>query len=149
MIDGVVVTPLKQIPDERGAIMHMLRSDAPHFQQFGEIYFSWVFPGAIKAWHLHREMVLNYAVPTGRIKLVLYDDRAESPTKGELMEIFVGEGKYDLITIPALVWNGFKGVGTKPAMVANCTTIPHRADEIERMDPFSTTIPYNWELRHG
>ncbi|MBA3657541.1 MAG: dTDP-4-dehydrorhamnose 3,5-epimerase, partial [Gemmatimonadaceae bacterium] len=66
-----------------------------------------------------------------------------------LMEIFVGEGKYDLITIPALVWNGFKGVGTKPAMVANCTTIPHRADEIERMDPFSTTIPYNWELRHG
>ncbi|MBA2686945.1 MAG: dTDP-4-dehydrorhamnose 3,5-epimerase family protein [Gemmatimonadaceae bacterium] len=149
MIDGVVVTPLKQIPDERGAIMHMLRSDAPHFQQFGEIYFSWVFPGAIKAWHLHREMVLNYAVPTGRIKLVLYDDRAESPTKGQLMEIFVGEGKYDLITIPALVWNGFKGVGTKPAMVANCTTIPHRADEIERMDPFSTTIPYNWELRHG
>ncbi|MBA3655797.1 MAG: dTDP-4-dehydrorhamnose 3,5-epimerase family protein, partial [Gemmatimonadaceae bacterium] len=124
MIDGVVVTPLKQIPDERGAIMHMLRSDAPHFQQFGEIYFSWVFPGAIKAWHLHREMVLNYAVPTGRIKLVLYDDRAESPTKGQLMEIFVGEGKYDLITIPALVWNGFKGVGTKPAMVANCTTIP-------------------------
>lgn len=149
MIDGVLLTPLRQIPDERGSIMKMLEADAPHFTSFGEIYFSWVFPGAIKAWHLHHDMTLNYAVPVGRIKLVLYDDRAQSATKGELMEIFLGDGNYQLVTIPPLVWNGFKGAGLTPSMVANCSSIPHRPDEIERMDPFSTKIPYSWDLRHG
>lgn len=149
MIDGVRITQLRQIPDERGSIMHMLREDAAHFERFGEIYFSWVYPGAIKAWHLHYEMTLNYAVPVGRIKLVLYDDREGSATRGELMELFLGDARYDLVTIPPRVWNGIKGVGTQAAMVANCSTIPHRAHEIERMDPFSSTIPYSWELRHG
>ena len=55
MIEGVRITPLRQIPDERGTVMHMLRADAPHFEGFGEIYFSWVYPGAIKAWHVWRE----------------------------------------------------------------------------------------------
>ena len=149
MIEGVRLTPLRQIPDERGTIMHMLRADAPHFAAFGEIYFSWVYPGAIKAWHLHREMILNYAVPVGRIKLVLYDDRDKSPTRGELTELFIGEGRYELVTIPPLVWNGFKGIGTRPAMVANCSNIPQTPDEIQRLDPFSPTIPYSWELRNG
>ena len=69
-IEGVIVTPLRKIPDERGTIMHMLRRDDPHFQAFGEIYFSTVYPGAIKAWHLHKRMTLNYAVPHGNIKFV-------------------------------------------------------------------------------
>jgi len=129
--------------------MHMLRADDPHFEQFGEIYFSMVYPGAIKAWHLHKEMTLNYAVVVGSIKLVLYDDRSTSPTKGELMELFPGEADYCLIKVPPLVWNGFKGIGTEPAIVANCATIPHRSDEIARLDPSSDTIPYSWDLRHG
>lgn len=149
MIDGVRITPLRQIPDERGTVMHMLREDAPHFERFGEIYFSWVYPGAIKAWHLHREMTLNYSVPVGRIKLVLYDDRDNSSTRGELMELFLGDARYELVTIPPGVWNGFKGVGTTPAMVANCSTIPHRPEEIERLDPESGIIPYSWELKHS
>jgi dTDP-4-dehydrorhamnose 3,5-epimerase len=149
LIDGVLVHPLRQIADERGRIMHMLRADDPHFEQFGEMYFSMVYPGAIKAWHLHKEMTLNYAVVVGSIKLVLYDDRASSPTKGQLMELFPGEADYCLIKVPPLVWNGFKGIGVKPAIVANCATLPHRADEIVRLDPFTDTIPYKWELRHG
>jgi dTDP-4-dehydrorhamnose 3,5-epimerase len=149
MIHGVAVTPLRQIPDERGKIMHMLRSDAPHFQQFGEIYFSGVYPGAIKAWHIHHKMVLNYAVVVGHIKMVLYDDRADSPTKGELMELFIGESNYQLVTVPPLVWNGFKGTGTTMALVANCASIPHDPTEIERMDPFTDKIPYKWDLKHG
>lgn len=149
MIDGVEVHPLRQIPDERGKVMHMLRRDDPWFREFGEIYFSIVFPGAIKAWHLHRRMTLNYAVPSGRIKLVLYDDRDGSPTRGALQEIFTGEDVYELVVVPPGVWNGFKGLGAAPAIVANCATLPHDPAEIVRMDPFSTTIPYRWELRHG
>lgn len=148
MIDGVKLTPLRQILDERGKIMHMLRADAPHFQGFGEIYFSTVFPGAIKGWHIHREMTLNYAVPHGHIKLVLFDERDDSPTKGELMEIFLGQDNYQLVTIPPMVWNGFKGYGTEPALVANCSDIPHDPGEIDRLDPFDPRIPYSWELKH-
>lgn len=149
MIDGVHVTPLKQILDERGKIMHMLRSDAPHFRQFGELYFSWVYPGVIKGWHLHERMTLNYAVPVGRIKLVLYDNREGSPTKGEIQEFFLGPDNYQLVTVPPGIWNAFKGMGTEMAMVANCATHPHDPLEIHRLDPSDKTIPYDWALQHG
>ena len=147
MIDGVKITPLKQIVDERGKIMHMLRCDDNGFQQFGEIYFSCVYPGVIKGWHIHKKMTLNYAVPYGRIKLVLFDDRIDSPTKGQVQEIFLGDDNYCLVTIPPMVWNGFKGVGTEMAIVANCSTIPHDPAEIDRLDPFDPKIPYDWELK--
>ena len=148
MIAGVSITPLRQILDERGKIMHMLRSDAPGFQGFGEIYFSCVYPGAIKGWHIHSQMTLNYAVPHGHIKFVLYDDRDGSPTRGELQEIFLGPDNYCLVTVPPLVWNGFKGIGAEMAIVANCASIPHDPDEIDRLDPFDPSIPYDWDIVH-
>jgi len=148
MIDGVYLTPLRQILDERGKVMRMLRSDDPHFQGFGEIYFSCVYPGAIKGWHLHSRMTLNYAVPHGSIKFVLYDDRVGSPTRGEVQEFFLGPDNYQLVTVPPLVWNGFKGIGTEMAIVANLATISHDAGEIQRRDPFDSSIPYDWTLRH-
>jgi dTDP-4-dehydrorhamnose 3,5-epimerase len=148
-IDGLTVTPLRRIADERGAVFHMLRCDSEGFERFGEIYFSMVYPGAIKAWHLHKEMTLNYAVPVGMIKLVCYDDRLGSPTHGNLVELHVGALNYALVTIPPRVWNGFKGEGDQPAVVANCATVPHHPDEIERVDPFAPDIPYDWSIRHG
>lgn len=147
MIDGVIITPLRQISDERGKVMHMLRSDQPHFRGFGEIYFSCVYPGAVKAWHIHKQMTLNYAVPHGNIKLVLYDERPGSPSKGETQEFFLGPDNYCLITIPPMIWNGFKGIGTEMAIVANCATIPHDPAEIERRDPLDGSIPYDWGIK--
>jgi dTDP-4-dehydrorhamnose 3,5-epimerase len=148
VIEGVYLQPLRQIADERGKIMHMLRCDEPHFEGFGEIYFSVVYPEVIKGWHLHKTMTLNYAVISGMIKLVLYDDRPLSPTRGKLQEIFVGDSNYVLVRIPPGVWNGFKGIGVAPAIVANCATMPHDPEEIIRMDPLDNQIPYNWELKH-
>ncbi len=148
MIDGVLIAPLRQIPDERGKIMHMLRIDDPYFQRFGEIYFSVVYPGVVKGWHLHTVMTLNYAVIAGTIKLVLYDDRDGSQTKGEIVELFPGEANYVLVRIPPGVWNGFKGVGATAAIVANCSTHPHDPAEIQRLDPFTDHIPYDWSLKH-
>lgn len=149
MIHGVTIHPLRQILDERGQVMHMLRRDDLWFEKFGEIYFSVVNPGAIKAWHLHKKMTLNYAVISGNIKLVLYDDRAGSPSRGRLQEIFTGEGHYALITVPPRIWNGFKGISAAPAIVANCATVPHDPKEIVRADPFTKDIPYDWTLKHG
>lgn len=148
MIDGVRITPLRQILDERGKVMHMLRCDSEGFSGFGEIYFSCVYPGAIKAWHIHKRMTLNYAVPFGVIKLVLFDDRQSSPTKGELQEIFLGTDNYCLVTIPPLVWNGFKGIGTQMSIVANCASIPHDPEEIQRREPRDPSIPYDWDINH-
>jgi dTDP-4-dehydrorhamnose 3,5-epimerase len=148
-IHDVRVAPLRRIPDERGAIFHMLREDDAVFERFGEIYFSMVYPGVIKGWHRHTRMTLNYAVPMGMIKLVCYDARPDSPTHGTLQELHIGHLNYALVTIPPMVWNGFKGEGTEPALVANCATIPHDPGEIERLDPFTSEIHYDWSLRHG
>lgn len=148
MIHGVLIHPLPQIPDERGNIKHMLRADDPHFERFGEIYFSTVYPGVVKAWHLHRRMTLNYAVVSGMIKLALYDERPGSNTKGEVQELIMGDANYVLVRIPPGIWNGFKGIGIAPAIVANCATLPHDPDEIMRKDPFSTDIPYDWSLKN-
>ncbi len=148
MIDGVNIIPLRQIFDERGKVMHMLRADDPHFQAFGEIYFSCIQPAAIKAWHLHKEVTLNYAVVMGQIKFVLYDDREGSPTRGEINELFLSPENYSLVQVPPGVWNGFKGVGTQAAIVANCATLPHDSNEIIRESPETDKIPYNWHIKH-
>ena len=93
-------------------------------------------------------MTLNYAVPHGNIKFVLYDDRPDSPTKGEIQELFLGPDNYCLVTVPPMIWNGFKGIGAETAIVANCASIPHDPEEIDRLDPFDPSIPYNWEIKH-
>jgi dTDP-4-dehydrorhamnose 3,5-epimerase len=149
VIDGVEVFPLRQIPDERGKVMHMLRADDQHFEGFGEIYFSTVNPAAIKGWHIHSRMTLNYACIAGQVKLVLYDGREGSPTHGTLQELFIGDSNYMLVRIPPMIWNGVKGLGQQPAIIANCASHPHDPQEISRLDPFSPAIPYDWSLRHG
>ncbi len=147
MIDGVKIKLLRKIPDERGMIMHMMRCDDPDFEQFGEIYFSTVYPGVVKGWHEHTRQVQNYAVVQGMIKLVLYDARPDSPTYKELMEIDTGEDNYQLIRIPTGIINGFKGISSGTAMVANCSTLPHNPDEMISYDPSGDKVPYDWDVK--
>jgi dTDP-4-dehydrorhamnose 3,5-epimerase len=147
MIEGVRIVPRARIPDERGTVMHMLKATDPEFLGFGEIYFSTVYPGVVKGWHRHTEMTLNYACVHGRIKLVLFDDREGSPTRGEIMERFLGPDDYSLVQIPPGVWNGFKGMGSEAAIVANCSTHPHDPARSTRLDPFDNDIPYDWGVR--
>ena len=148
MIEGVILTPLKQMFDERGKVMHMLREDSSIFSGFGEIYFSCTYPGAIKAWHLHKKMTLNYAVIFGEIKCVLFDDRPNSKTRGCIDEYFLSPENYFLLTVPPLVWNGWKGLGEHSAIVANCASIPHDTNEIERKPATDPSIPYDWQIQH-
>lgn len=149
MIEGVKIVPLRKIVDERGMIMHMLKASDDHYIEFGEIYFSCGFPGVVKAWHIHKEMTLNNCVVVGMIKLVLYDGRANSRTKGELMELFIGEHNYCLVQIPAGITNGYKAYGDTMAILANCATMPHDPDELIYIDPFDNDVPYDWSLKHG
>jgi dTDP-4-dehydrorhamnose 3,5-epimerase len=146
-IEGVQVVPLRRIPDERGTIYHMLRADDPHFLEFGEIYFTSIYPGVVKGWHKHREMTLNYACIFGRVKLVLYDDRADSSTAGTVSEHFLGPDDYSLVVIPEGIWTGLKGMSRPYALVANCSTQPHDPRRTTRLDPFDNDIPYHWDVR--
>jgi dTDP-4-dehydrorhamnose 3,5-epimerase len=144
MIAGVAIHPLRQIWDERGAVLHMLRADAPHFESFGEIYFSVILPGAVKAWKRHREMVQNFAVPVGQIKLVIYDERSDSATCGVVQELVVGSDHYGLVRIPSRVWYGFRGIAEEASVIANCATLAHDPLESERIDTHAENIPYRW-----
>ena len=147
-IEGIKIIKKKIISDNRGKIMHMLRSDDIIFKKFGEIYFSQVNPGKIKAWHIHKKMTLNYAIIKGQLKIVLFDDRKKSSTKGTIQEIYMSTENYFLLSVPPLVWNGFKGIGTETSIVANCSDIPHDTNEMIRISPNSKKIPYKWELKH-
>ncbi len=144
MIDGVIVEPLKQIVDKRGKVMHMLRADSPLFKNFGEIYFSVVNQGIVKAWKKHLRMTQYFAVPVGKIKLVLFDNRSNSHTFGKMDILEIGEDNYCLVKILPLIWYGFQGISSMPALIANCTDMPHNPNEVDRLDPLDKTIPYDW-----
>lgn len=146
MIDGVAISPKRQIHDDRGAVFHMLRSDAPYFEGFGEVYFSIVNPGVAKGWKRHHDMTLNLCVPKGRLKLVLIDQRPESPTAGEVMEIVLGENEseYRLVTVPPMIWSGAFCLSDDPAIMVNCASIPHEPEEVDHLSLDDPSIGYQW-----
>ena len=151
MIDGVKIIEKQVIGDERGKIMHMLKATDEEFLQFGEIYFSCGYPGVVKGWHLHTSMTLNNFCVSGTIKLVIYDDRNNSPTKGETMEVFMGENANNvLVQIPKNLWNGYKVYSDKMAIVANCATEAHDKNGIIYLPPHNNAIiNYNWDRKDG
>lgn len=142
-IDGAATLELKVIPTSGGPVLHMLRPDSPLFAGFGELYFSEVEPGAVKAWKQHTLQTQHFAVPVGQLKVVLHDDRPDSPTKGNTCEVFLGRpDNYKLLRIPPLVWYGFTAVSATPALVCNCADIPHDPAESRRKDV--AEISYSW-----
>lgn len=145
-IDGVALHPLRQFVDDRGRTMHMLRNDDPHFRAFGEIYFSGVQHGKIKGWYRHREKTLNYAVPVGTVRVVIYDDRAGSKTHGRVDECLLGEGvdDYALLTIPPFLWYGIQGVAPGISLIANCSDLPNDPAESDRKESDSPDVPFTW-----
>ena len=142
MIHDIKITPLKIASDDRGKVMHMLRKDSEIFDKFGEIYFSTIYHKSIKAWHLHKESTLNYVCIKGKVKLVLFDDRKESSTKGVYQELILSPEDYFLVTIPSNIWNGFKGLDKAESIIANCLTLPHDEKEMVRKDPFDKSFKF-------
>lgn len=144
MIDGVQIVQLKKIPDERGTIMHGVRKDNI-LNDFGEVYFKKIYPEVVNGWHVHETLILNYICLVGMIKLVLYDMRKNSPTHGEIQEIFFGEDNYCLVHIPPGIANGSKGMGTPYSLMVNVASEPHNPSlKYLRIDPHSGEIPYDW-----
>jgi dTDP-4-dehydrorhamnose 3,5-epimerase len=151
MIDGVVVKPLRVIPDERGYLMEMLRADDPFFEKFGQMYVSVAYPGVVKGWHYHKVQVDHFVIVSGMMKVVLYDRREGSPTKGEVNEFFMGERNPVLLRIPNGVVHGMKAIGNEPGMLVNCPSEVYRYEDPDefRIDPHDNDIPYDWAGKDG
>jgi dTDP-4-dehydrorhamnose 3,5-epimerase len=146
-ISGVEIIKKNVITDDRGKILHMLKVNDKNFKKFGEIYFSYVYPKKIKAWHIHKKMTLNYVAAYGKIKLVLYDDRKSSKTFGKIQEIFLSNDSHLLVSVPPLIWNGFSSADDNLAVLANCSDIPHDKMEISRLDYDDPKFPYDWNKK--
>jgi len=146
MIDGVKVKKLKAIPDERGRVMEILRADDEVFRKFGQAYVTTAYPGAVKAWHSHKVQTDYLACVSGMMKLVLYDGRKDSPTRGEINEFFVGVHSPQLVVIPPGVMHGFKTISETEAMIVNFPTEPYdpAAPDEYRLEAHSKDIPYDW-----
>ena len=149
MINGVTVKNLKVMPDERGRVMEILRRDDSFFSGFGQVYLTTAYPGVVKGWHYHKKQTDNMTVVKGMMKIVLYDSRNSSSTKGEINEFFAGEHNPILIQIPPLVYHGFKCIGPEEALVINVLDklYHHRQPDEFRIDPHSRKIPYAWERK--
>jgi dTDP-4-dehydrorhamnose 3,5-epimerase len=151
LIQDVQVKKLRVIPDERGRLMEVLRADDALYKGFGQMYMTTAYPGVVKAWHYHKLQWDHFVVVRGMMKVVLYDDRAGSPTKGQVNEFFIGEHNPELIQIPPLVYHGFKCVSEYEAIVINTPTETYNyldPDE-HRIDPHNNPIAYDWERKDG
>ncbi|WP_158999110.1 dTDP-4-dehydrorhamnose 3,5-epimerase family protein [Pigmentibacter ruber] len=144
-ISGVLIQELKQFTNEKGKVFHMLRADSPSFIAFGEVYFSQINPGKIKGWHKQLIKTINYAVPVGKVKLVLYDARENNSTYKNILEITLSQDEYYLVTIPPGIWVSFKAISDTIALLVNCATHPHSEKECEYVAIEDNLIPYNWD----
>jgi dTDP-4-dehydrorhamnose 3,5-epimerase len=148
MIEGVKTKQLRLIPDERGSLMEMLRSDDEIFEEFGQAYVTTAYPGVVKAWHYHEKQTDHFVCVRGMAKVVLYDDRQGSPTREEVNEFFLGDRNRILLKIPAGVYHGFKNIGEEEVYIVN---FPTRVYDYENPDeyrrPAHGDIPYDWD-RH-
>jgi dTDP-4-dehydrorhamnose 3,5-epimerase len=154
MIQGIQVKRLRVFCDERGRLMEILRCDEAAFKasgQFGQVYMTTAYPGVTKAWHFHRKQWDNMSVVKGMMKIVCYDDREGSPTRGEVNEFFVGEHNPIVVTIPPMVYHGFKCISETEALVINTVSEPfnYQAPDELRLDPHQNHIPYDWSRKDG
>lgn len=152
MIHGVKIRKLSVHCDERGRLMEILRADDPEMDvRFGQVYMTTAYPGVVKAWHYHKLQTDHFVCLVGMMKLVLFDPREDSPTKGEVNEFFLGAHNPLLVEIPNLVYHGFKCISAEEALVVNYVTecYNYKNPDEFRVDPHSGEIPYDWARKDG
>lgn len=151
MIDGVKVKKLRVIPDERGRLMEILRCDDEFFSKFGQVYMTTTYPRVVKGWHYHKIQNDNVTCLRGMLKLVLYDAREDSSTKGEVNEFFIGEHNPLLVHIPRGIYHGWKCVSEDEAIAVNCPTEAYNYDKPDEYRlPYDTNeVPYDWDIKMG
>jgi len=142
MINGVLITPLKIITVKGGDVLHAMKSSDDGFSGFGEAYFSVIDYGVIKAWKRHKKMQINFIVPKGKIRFVLYNDR-DGYEVNNYQEVILSLNNYSRLTIPPMIWFGFQGLAEESSMLLNLASLEHAINEVDSK-PIDE-IKYNWE----
>lgn len=152
MINGVLVRPLTWHSDQRGSLAELVRADDPELMivPFGQVYVTTLYPGVVKAWHLHRTQWDRMVCLRGRVLLGLVDGREDSPTRGAQMRLVLGDRDFHVVLIPAGVWHGLKNIAGDEAMVVNVVSQPYDAaapDEVRA--PAHGELPFDWSRQDG
>jgi len=140
MIKDVLVSPLDVIDTPGGSVMHAIKKTSEGYKGFGEAYFSNIEYEAIKAWKRHRIMTLNLVVPYGEVQFVLFDNR--NNTNGKIQKIKISQKNYCRLTVPPLIWMGFKGLDKSGSIVMNIGNIQHDPLEVDKLN--LNEINYKW-----
>ncbi len=128
--NGILLTPLKIVPNNNGDILHALKAIEESYVSFGEAYFSMINEASFKGWKRHFEMTLNLIVPVGTIKFYIVDERGPLFVKS----LILSKDHYYRLTIPPGVWLGFEGLGKGPNILLNIASIPHDPNESENRE---------------
>ena len=132
ILNGVLLTPLRQIPNPKGDIYHALKASEHGYVSFGEAYFSSINQNEVKGWKKHKRMVLNIVVPVGTIKFYLIDDRSNSSTVDNKQSVILSPKNYQRLTVPSGIWMAFKGIDENNLLL-NIASIEHDPEEAENM----------------
>ena len=135
-MDGVILTPLKQIHNPKGDIFHAMKKSDEGFDCFGEAYFSTINQNDIKGWKKHTKMTLNLVVPVGEIEFVVYDEKSNN-----FFNIKLSQDNYQRLTVSQNLWMGFRGVGESNILL-NLASIEH--DPSEAINVELDKINYEW-----
>ncbi|MHC4264965.1 MAG: dTDP-4-dehydrorhamnose 3,5-epimerase family protein [Planctomycetota bacterium] len=151
LIDGVAARRAKVIPDERGRLGEIFRADDPWFEKFGQVYFTTTYPGVVKAWHYHEIQTDHFYVIKGTVKIALYDQRDNSPTKSVVNEIYLGEHCPGFLRIPAGILHGWMCVSQDQVIIINIPTEVYNYEQPDefRIHPHDNDIPYDWKRKDG
>ena len=144
MINGVSLRELMVFENDLGGVKHMLKKQWPEFNSFGEVYFSTINAGIVKGWKKHDKTILNFAVPLGNVKVIIYDSNENSSSFGKVQEIELGEKNHILLTIPPNVWYSFAALNNDKAMICNLISIEHSEDTHHQIKLINDEIPYKW-----
>ena len=140
-LDEILVPPLERIPTGGGEVLHALKKSDIGFKEFGEVYFSWVEKGCIKAWKCHQRMTLNLVVPIGKVNFVFHSTKEENSFRTEN----IGDERYVRLTVPPGIWFGFQGISAGHSLLMNFADLEHDPDEVERK-PISA-FSYDWRAQ--
>ena len=151
MIDGVITKKLRLIPDERGRLMEILRSDDDLFLKFGQVYVTTTYPGVVKAWHKHEKQTDSIACLAGMLKLVLYDGRKGSPSHQEINQFYIGVHNPMLVQVPPGIYHGWMCISEEEAVAVNIPTemYDYEHPDEQRLPAHGSEIPYDWKRKDG
>ena len=136
-MDGVILTPLKQIYNPKGDIFHAMKKSDIGYEGFGEAYFSTIKYNDKKGWKKHTKMTLNLIVPIGEIEFVIYDDK-----NNKFFNTKLSSENYQRLTIKPNLWVAFKGISNSQNILLNIASIEH--DSIEALTKDLDEIVYEW-----